>query len=518
MAGRTYASWTFRKAEKFFDVVNFSGSAAPTTISHNLGVVPGMIIVKRTSAASDWWVWHTSIPNNALALNTTQNTSTYNAPQYVYGDGVSVIQPTDADFTIYTGNSGTYVAYLFASDAGGFGDDGSESIIKCGSFAHNFSGATVNCGFEPQWILVKAADQANNWYIFDVMRGIVTGGSGGDGDAALFPNTSGAENVNTWGIDVNATGFTVYGNNILSSGNAIYIAIRRPMKTPESGTEVFSPSVFTDPSVATTTGFPVDMFIQQGRNTDSNALLVDRMRGSKGLVTQQTSAENAYWSPSGVKFDDMDGVLTAWPVGATSYAGWAFKRATGFMDVVAYSGTGVQNHNLGVKPEMVIYKARSTTLGWGVDLTNHFGYLNTNAALISTSVLASRATETTWNPYLSAGADWIAYLFATLAGVSKVGSYTGDGTTDGSKVIDCGFSTGARFILIKRTDSSGNWLVMDSVRGITTSNDPILKLNSAGAEQLGDSVYPAASGFGVVEAGGSNSNTSGASYIFLAIA
>ena len=132
---KTIVSWTFRKAEKFFDVVNFSGSAAPTTISHNLGVVPGMIIVKRTSAASDWWVWHTSIPNNALALNTTQNTSTYNAPQYVYGDGVSVIQPTDADFTIYTGNSGTYVAYLFASDAGGFGDDGSENIIKCGRYA-----------------------------------------------------------------------------------------------------------------------------------------------------------------------------------------------------------------------------------------------------------------------------------------------------------------------------------------------------------------------------------------------
>jgi hypothetical protein len=57
------------------------------------------------------------------------------------------------------GGTGTYVAYLFASDAGGFGDDGDESIIKCGSFTGDGSGnATVNLGFEPQWLLMKSPD------------------------------------------------------------------------------------------------------------------------------------------------------------------------------------------------------------------------------------------------------------------------------------------------------------------------------------------------------------------------
>jgi hypothetical protein len=61
------------------------------------------------------------------------------------------------------------------------------------------------------------------------------------------------------------------------------------------------------------------------------------------------------------------------------------------------------------------------------------------------------------------GQTYIAYLFATLAGVSKVGSYTGTGTT---LSIDCGFTAGARFVLIKRTDSTGDWYVWDTARGI----------------------------------------------------
>jgi hypothetical protein len=73
------------------------------------------------------------------------------------------------------------------------------------------------------------------------------------------------------------------------------------------------------------------------------------------------------------------------------------------------------------------------------------------------------------------GETYISYLFATLAGVSKVGSYTG---TAADLNVDCGFSAGARFILIKRTDSTGDWYVWDSARGIVVGNDPYILLNS----------------------------------------
>ena len=107
------------------------------------------------------------------------------------------------------------------------------------------------------------------------------------------------------------------------------------------------------------------------------------------------------------------------------------------------------------------------------------------------------------------------YLFATLAGISKVGSYTGNGT---SQTINCGFSTGARFILIKRTDATGDWYVWDSVRGIVAANDPHLSLNTAAAEvTTDDSVDPDASGFIVNQNTATNINVNSGQYIFLAI-
>jgi len=113
--------------------------------------------------------------------------------------------------------------------------------------------------------------------------------------------------------------------------------------------------------------------------------------------------------------------------------------------------------------------------------------------------------------------NMIAYLFATVAGVSKVGSYTGNGTNQN---IDCGFSSGARFVLIKRTDSStsGEWYVFDTVRGIVSGNDSTLYLNYTDAADTSlDIIDPYSGGFNVNNNFG-RINTNTASYIFYAIA
>ena len=99
-----------------------------------------------------------------------------------------------------------------------------------------------------------------------------------------------------------------------------------------------------------------------------------------------------------------------------------------------------------------------------------------------------------------------------------MGSYTGDGTHD-THVIDCGFTSGARYVLLKRTDSTSDWFFWDSVRGITTSADPRLSLNSNALPYNGlDDIRPHSSGFIAANPNGSDVNANNSEWIFYAIA
>jgi hypothetical protein len=205
-----------------------------------------------------------------------------------------------------------------------------------------------------------------------------------------------------------------------------------------------------------------------------------------------------------------------------------FKRAPSVFDVVCYSGTGSNTtvtHNLGVVPELIIVKRREAVSAWEAycsALANtEYLVLNTTAAKATgatrwnsttpTSSVFSVGTSTTTNA--SAG-TYVAYLFATLAGVSKVFSYTGNGS---SQTINCGFTGGARFVMIKRTDSTGDWYVWDTARGMVSGTDPSLLLNSTAAEVNANSVYTATTGFQIVSTA-AGINASGGTYIYLAIA
>ena len=116
----------------------------------------------------------------------------------------------------------------------------------------------------------------------------------------------------------------------------------------------------------------------------------------------------------------------------------------------------------------------------------------------------------------TSGRTYVAYLFATCAGVSKVFSYTGNGS---SQTINCGFTGGARFVLIKRTDNTGDWYVWDSARGIVSGNDPHLSLNTTAAEvTTDDTIDTDSTGFVVNQVSATNVNVSSATYIGLAIA
>ena len=544
-SGVAQASWTFRKAPKFFDVVTYTGDGTTgRNIAHNLGSVPGCIIVKRTDSSSggDWTVYHQSLSSNTfLYLNATL--SEQSGGQYVFGDNTNIITPTSSDFTISAGagyanvNGATYVAYLFAHNAGGFGDDGLQDIISCGSYTTDGSAdAVVTLGYEPQWLLVKCSDTAaTNWVVLDNMRGIAAGVGGGTAnDAMLFPNGNYAESVQA-AIELTATGFHVKSNaNIANGGQTyIYIAIRRPMKTPASGSEVFaidqgdSTGSANPPQMVS--GFPVDWALTRDVTATGNMYAGTRLTQGTYL---QTNLPNAEASSANYVFDYMNGWYDA-NLGSQFYS-WMFKRAPGFFDVVCYRGNGVsgttQAHNLGTTPELAITKVRTDIVDWAVaanitattfdDLRLNQTYAATNRLYTASSGFRGFSSSTftvgSSNLVNANGYTYVTYLFASCPGVSKVGSYTGNGT---SQTIDCGFSAGARFVLIKRTDSTGDWYVWDSARGITASNDPHLSLNTTAAEvTTDDSVDADATGFIVNQVVATNVNVSSATYIFLSIA
>jgi hypothetical protein len=548
--GFNYASWTFRKAPRFFDVVTYTGDGATSKIlNHSLGVNPGFVVVKRTDAADDWAARsNTSFP---MLLNTTDAQALSGAPVENGYIGSLTTQASPNTFTVIKGNGnrvnasgGTYVAYLFAHDPLGPSGDGSDGLIACGSYTGNGAddGPTISLGWEPQWLLIKrSAGGTGEWILVDTMRGMTA-----DGNVAfLEPNTSDEEVSNNY-VRPTADGFklTATGSVVNASGSTyIYIAIRRgPMRAPTSGTEVFNAvASYGATGSSVNIGFPYDWCLQKYRDGTDPIYSFTRLTGisttdtatSQSLFTNSTAAE-AVANSSFMRDVGNLGFEVPGAYFGTNTVPWCFRRAPGFFDVVAYSGNSVAGrtvpHNLGVAPEMGIFRVRnSSQYNWNVYLaslgTNNGVTLNSNNAssgglggllFNNTAPTSSEITLGDWAAINAAGNNYIAYLFATLPGVSKVGSYTGNGT---SQTIDCGFTSGARFILIKRTDSTGDWYVWDSARGIVAGNDPHLRLNSTAAEvTTDDSIDPDSSGFIVNQVAATNINVSSASYIFLAIA
>jgi len=567
----TYASWTFRKQPKFFDVVTYTGNGVSgRTIAHNLGSVPGCIIVKATSNSAEGLVYHRSLGNTKYLTLFSTSTAAADTWSSAWND----TSPTSTNFTVGNGsnsnaNGWTFVAYLFAHDAGGFGAGGTDNVISCGSYTGNGSsnGPEVNLGYEPQFVMIRAAENVrtsptsyNNWAMVDVMRGMPNPSSGTG--YALGANTSEAENGGYLAagstVYPTATGFKIGTSESMYNYNGctyIYIAIRRgPMKVPTDGTKVFNTTLYTGNASSRTVTFSsampyTDMGIWRARTGSTNEFndgwwTTDRLRGmtslvsgggetTKGLLTAYTNAEagGAPYTVVNNTYELTSG--TSLNVSSATFLNYMFRRAPSFMDVVCYTGNGsTQNisHNLGVVPELMIVKVRSVS---GDDWVVYCSKL-TDANIVNLRLNKTQAVDYNgdmWDattPTATAfrvgssvlsnynGQTLVAYLFATCPGVSKVGSYTGTGAL---QTVNCGFTSAARFVLIKRTDSTGGWFVYDSARGLQSGNDPYMLLNSTAAEVTGtDYVEDTSVGFKVNASGSSTVNVSGGTYIFLAIA
>jgi hypothetical protein len=542
-----YASWTFREAPKFFDIVTYTGTGSARTIAHNLGIAPGMVIVKRTDTSSNWQVYHKNLTSAEYSIQLNLTAVQASAPT-VWNSTA----PTSSVFSVGTdatvnASGGTYVAYLYAHDTSSTG------IIQCGSFATDGSGnATVNLGWEPQYVMVKiTSSPGGSWDIQDSMRGFTSSPTVYTANPILKANEASAENTigaNT--LQLNSTGFTTDNTTYNPSKTYIYMAIRMPNKPPTSGTQVYNGITRTGTGAAgvkvTGAGFTPDMSMISLRagSTGEHGFIGDRLRGTNVENYLHTSATSPEVGdvPGFIALLslDMDGQSLAntnvygtreyYNAASFTYIDWFFKRAPGFFDEVCYTGTGAnttQAHNLGVVPELMIVKSRSAAGNqWAVYSAptgnGNVLYLNLTNASASNAFVWNNTTPTASNFTISiagavntADATYVAYLFATLAGISKVGSYTGNGS---SQNIECGFAAGARFFLVKATSTTGSWWVWDSARGITAGNDPALQLNSTAAEiTTADAVDPYAAGITVNQEATCSINASGVSYIYLAI-
>jgi len=535
--GNSFVNWTFRKQPGFFDVVTYTGTGGDHAgVDHGLKNAPGMIVIKRTDSSQDWYVFHRSVGSSQmLKLNS------YGAA--VSNDGLQAVSGTmfhsDKFYPTSTANtsSATYVAYIFAHDAQDFGTDEDEAIIKCGSYTGNGNsdGPTIDLGFEPQWIMWKKTDSGTeSWKMRDTMRGM-TISTVATGEDMQADNTSINVATNEGPIPT-ANGFKLVGTNTngnASGGTYIYMAIRRPHKPAEefAATDLFNVDAGDANDPGFDTGFPVDMGFFRTASSTADFDVVGRLNQGRRLdITRGTEANKA-----NAKFDYMDGWMDS-SVSMANHTGWAWRRAPGFFDVVFYAGTGGavwHNHNLGVVPEMIICKGRDIAEYWNVFTTAggtssrlHLDegneYITTNASqYFPTLPTATQFRIGQNNEIGGSGYNYVAYLFASVDGISKLGTYTGTGS---AQDINCGFSAGARFVLIKRVDVAGYWLLWDSVRGIVAGNDPYLALNSSAVEVTNtDYIDPLSSGFTITSSAPTDNsdasmNKSGGTYFFYAIA
>jgi len=410
-----------------------------------------------------------------------------------------------------------------------FGDSGTENIIKCGSYrgdpSTHSNPTEVNVGFEPQWVLIKSTSSSANWVVVDSMRKWTGDTSDGAQNVEwLEPNTS-DNGSNGSMLTLTSTGFIARQSSYTAGNNTfVYMAIRRNDgyvgKPADAGTDVFT-------AVYDTSGVPmfktpnhdVDFTFQKDWNIVKDWNVSARLMEGRRLETNTPNAEewNSY------QMGDYSRGWSSYTGGDGSRLSYSFKRHPG-MDVVVYKGTGTNlsvNHSLNGVPEFMWCKERDNAgTEWKVhhkdrgpsnilrlnnalaEETNQSQYQNTSPTATQFFVTSSLSTS---------NAHYLAVLFRSIGGISKVGSYIG---TDADINLSFGFTP--RLFIVKMADGVGSWHVFDTTRGITSNGAPRLELNTDSAQNTSAHyVEPYTNGIKIVESGAPLTDN-GKTYIYYA--
>ena len=533
--GDYYVSYSLKKTENFFDIVNYTGTGSVQHVPHNLGAQPGMMWVKEYGAnGQSWFIYH----KNATA----QRYLKFDNGGWVLGGGPAWNgqAPSATHFTVNTdnatnGSGKTYVAYLFAdhsNNSGTFGEEGDQNIIACGQYYGNANstGPTIDLGWEPEWVVIKRKQYNEDWFTADQMQQMP--GTWDKPTNWMKLNTTDTNQVNDRKVFITPTGFKISSSDAMINQSGeyyIYFAIRRPelsvSRPIESPTEVFDMDNTAD-LTGQTPCFPVrgvrktDFATARGYAGNEDWYASDRKMGRRRyfLNTSGTPAASSY------RFDFLHAWNSGWST--SGYQTWAWARNPGSFDVQGHLGTGgnaSHGHRLGVVPEMMWVKRTNGVRDWSV---YHFGMNNANnpqGHYMQLNEQQWAASSTTyWNStvptatHYSVGSsnqtnggndDYHTYLFASKAGVSKCGWYTGTGA---AQTLTFGFQP--RFVLIKCSNANNTkWAMWDSLRGW----DKCIDLSQSSAQTNFQAFTVTSTGITLM-VGNGHTNDSGRYYIYYA--
>ena len=319
-------------------------------------------------------------------------------------------------------------------------------------------------------------------------------------------------------------------------------------------------------------GFQPDLVWVKRRSAAANHYIVDTVRGNgsstyKNLTSNNTDTDGTTTSSGITNNTIVDGGFTMQGTGARTnanndtYVAWCFKAggAPSGSDKVSIDGTSYATmteagltdgtepidklsvntnlgfsivkwtapalrvdtvaHGLGETPEMIILKSTSVARNWNVfhkdvGITKNLHLNTTDAANTSEDWTVNSSTFSIQD--YSASADWTAYSFVSKSGISKVGSYVGNGNSNGP-IVTLGFEPA--WLMIKEASNTGNWRIMDNTRQTTNPKSDGLFANLSNAESTSGSnlVDFNSDNFQVVGTG-SDVNTNNSTYIYLAFA
>lgn len=277
-------------------------------------------------------------------------------------------------------------------------------------------------------------------------------------------------------------------------------------------------------------------WIKDRANTN-NHQLIDSVRGSSAVLqSNTTAAETTYTAPSGssvgwvwrasdsAAVSNTNGSITS-QVSANVAAGFSIVTYTGNGSTTIGASASTVGHGLGITPQVVLVKRRGATENWVMQhasLSPNGGmFLNTTNAFTSGNFYFSHPSSSSTFSVTANGsngtnastATYVAYCFAEIPGYSKFGSYTGNGSADGTNVT-LGFRP--RFIMFKRTDAASAWVIYDASRDIDNPSDLYMQAQSSAAEASAVTVDLNSNGFKLRTTGDPNVN--GGTYIYMAFA
>ena len=253
--------------------------------------------------------------------------------------------------------------------------------------------------------------------------------------------------------------------------------------------------------------------------------------GAQGNVNENSENYVAWcWKAGGTAVSNTDGTITT-QVSANTEAGFS---------AITYTGTGADGtigHGLGKTPSWVITKKRSGAQDWLVkhssagsgkvgylNMTDPFDTTGSGGGIISDFSSSSTYTVTRNNSgsdnygnVNASGETYIAYCWSEIPGFSKFGSYTGNGSSDGT-YVHLGFRPA--WLMVKKSSGSDSWLIMDNKRDIDNVVGNTLAANSNGAENADTGGIPTdflSNGFKCRGSGG-DFNANGQTYVYMAFA